>query len=62
MIESYNLKLSVQSIIILDKALKQMPYGEVAGLINEINNQIKKQQEDFLKSSQPLDENGIEIK
>lgn len=37
------LVLTEQDLIILDKALQQMPYGAVAGLINKINSQLIEQ-------------------
>lgn len=37
------LELTEQDLIILDKALQQMPYGAVAALINKINSQLIEQ-------------------
>jgi hypothetical protein len=36
----YELKLTADDIRILSNALILLPYGEVAGLINKINDQI----------------------
>lgn len=36
----YVLKFSNNDLLILDAALKQMPYGQVVKLIESINNQI----------------------
>ena len=58
--DSYSIVLSVQDLVVIDKALQQMPYHEAARLINIINKQIVKQQSEQ-KSSTALDENGVEI-
>lgn len=39
------LEFTEQDLVILDKALQQMPYGVVASLINKINSQIVEQKE-----------------
>jgi len=39
----YNLNFTNQDLLILDMALKAMPYGQVAKLINDINEQISLQ-------------------
>ena len=38
------LQFTEQQLLIIDKALQQMPYGMVAALIAEINKQISAQQ------------------
>lgn len=38
-------ELTEQDLIIMDKALQQMPYGMVVNLINKINSQIVEQKE-----------------
>lgn len=38
-------ELTEQDLLILDKALQQMPYGMVVNLINKINSQIVEQKE-----------------
>ena len=45
----FTLTFSVEEIKIIDKSLMQMPYGYVALLIQNINNQLKQQQEQLSK-------------
>lgn len=39
----FTLVFTTSELAILDKALKEMPYGMVAGLINKINEQLSEQ-------------------
>ena len=39
----FNLTFTNAELSILDKALKEMPYGTVAGLINKINEHLSDQ-------------------
>lgn len=39
----YNLKLSIEQLQIISAALSNMPFGQVVGLVNEINKQIQEQ-------------------
>jgi hypothetical protein len=54
------IELTQQQLQIISSALCELPFRVVAPVIDSINNQIINKQE--FKSSQPLDENGIEIK
>jgi|APGre2960657373_1045057.scaffolds.fasta_scaffold17392_3 hypothetical protein len=56
----YLIELSAQELVIIDKALQQMPYRDAAPLIHSINKQIVKRQSEE-KTSTPLDENGVTL-
>jgi hypothetical protein len=40
---SFSLTLSADQLLVLDRALQQLPYGQVAPLINEISRQLQAQ-------------------
>jgi hypothetical protein len=53
------IELTQQQLQIISSALCELPFRVVAPVINSINKQLSNKQ---FESSQPLDENGIEIK
>jgi hypothetical protein len=53
------IELTQQQLQIISSALCELPFRVVAPVIDSINKQLSNKQ---FESSQPLDENGIEIK
>ncbi len=53
------IELTQQQLQIISSALCELPFRVVAPVIDSINKQLSSKQ---FESSQPLDENGIEIK